>query len=1051
MESSETNKSNAGIKPVSYIWQRLLEENRVPLDGTVVEVAPGYEKKIGDALALMNFTGTVILIEPDRAAADHVERLYREIMPRATVRAVAKPLQDVEIGRDIPLRVDALLANHPFDDMALAFAVSEKHPSFFSEEREDGTNLTDRIRELYDTVTDKRYIHGVLATIVAWKDFIQRLKPMLFMASQYPSNKLAMKKLTKRQNSGFIVIELLRNYYENYLKEQYQDKSFGRQGDPAWWIIARKPYVDLASDLAERPAAMKRLGRSVFVPERARRLDDKEYDIIYTDAKYFRESGYIGDILEQSRNLAIVLDHAGARGEKITVYSDRQQDATGISLGGNIGSGRAVYYGKRHNVMGVGKTALCTSAIPSHSTGKMELVGSLRRVILSRWINHFTKSSIGHLSVMALKETARFKWSPNPIPLALLARVDDGALDRPSHVEYSPAIEIDFDGILSAYAKLDAQYFAYRIMMGAWSTGNYSLDGRMIDIETASFVKHRGPYNTASTKYHQNFFGYEGSGFVIILEQLAGVKKIKTAGLQERFYGERRKYLAFYFLTLLGVHEGRAAVFLSKHGEKVAALSDQFEKLSKKIGPEKTSLSLYGHVPDGDDPSLLDMSNLFRNLAKLRRSPSGRERKALDCLVRKTALAKVRSGVVYEPETAAGGKINDGEVFIKEKAVITHDRLEEFLSEAKEFVRGVFLILDDLEAERCLPEGSYWDDELKAVNQDFPTLGELNDKLKYWVEEYRSGRIGPETLGLEVEKLCQLPHYPTGENFDFRDIPLIDYLRPNRRELGLLSRHLKPVVYDRGEIIVREGDEADSLFVLVQGACRIVVGGVGISRVGDRGSLIGEAVVLEKKKKRTATVIAETQVRLLKITGTDLRKMKILYPAMKRLLANMLTQRRAGITDRIRGLEIFAGVNPEDVRLFFADKGSEKTFRPGEKIVSQGKKAAGIHVLIRGSVVLSQSGEISGLEPIELTDGPLKEGLFGERSVILDQGAVCAVTANEDVATIFVGGDDFRELIDRYPQLLRNCLDHISDYSKANDDRGSLISKLEKKLQDNRE
>src|SRR3989338_5895492 len=101
-----------------------------------------------------------------------------------------------------------------------------------------------RIREIYDGITTGDYIGGILSTTSVWKEFIQKLKPACFIASQYHSEKLSSKGLRQRQNSGLIVRNLLQDFYESYLKKEYRQKSFGRQkGDPAWWIVASRPYV----------------------------------------------------------------------------------------------------------------------------------------------------------------------------------------------------------------------------------------------------------------------------------------------------------------------------------------------------------------------------------------------------------------------------------------------------------------------------------------------------------------------------------------------------------------------------------------------------------------------------------------------------------------------------------------------------------------------------------------------------------------------------------------------------------------------------------------
>lgn len=1038
------------IKPISHIWYQLLKEHHIPVDGTLVEVAPGYETKIGDALALLKFRGTIILIEPDQKAADHIQQAYKQIMPQAIVTVIVKCLQDIHAGMDVPFTIDALVANHPFDDMVIACATHKQQPFFFSQERKEEIYVSSSTQEIYDAISDRDYIRGILTTIAIWKQAIQQLKPNCVMVSQYPSRKLIMKGLAKRHHSGSIIIEVLKNFYENYLKDQYKEKSFSnQQGNPLWWMIAREPYADLIRDLAEQPRAIKRLGKPIFVPQQARCLDPCEYDVVYTDRLYAAHSPYGAEMIKEISHFAIILDNNNMPSpQTFTVFADRQKDATQISLGGNSGSGRAVYYGARYNILGVGKTSLCTSSLPSHSTGTIDLVGALRRVVLSKWINHVTKRAVAHPIVIARKQTAQFKWNPNPMPLALLVRVDEGTLDRPSHVEYLPEIAIDFDRMVIEYAQLDAEYFAYRFMLGAWSTGNHSLSGHIIDLETASFVKYRGPYATASSKYKENLFGYEGLGFIRILKQLAGVKGIQNEDIEKRFYAQRREYLAHCFLSLLGIDETKSAICFSRYYDQIVTLSDQFEQLAKKICPEKVDLNLYKPISEHKDPSLLDMTNLFRNLEKIFISGRNREKKALRYLIRKDALEKVKSGITYEPNVMPDGQPYQSEIYIKQQAIITYDQLEGFLDSTKYFVHALFQFLDTLNGEKLLPQQSYWKDRLSVVNQDFLPMHELNTKLIYWVEEYRSNRIDPETLNAEIEKLCQLPHYPTGENFYLEHVPLLNYLNLDKRELQNLSPYVATIDLQEGEKIIRAGECEDSLYVLMQGSCKIMADAKECGSIGNRGALIEKAMMNADEKNTIANIVTQTPVRVLQIYKEGLQAIMNARPVCKKLLTNIAIQNKTGAVDKIIDLAIFKGINPEDIRLFLADKASEKKFSKGRQLIVQGEYNSGIYFLISGSVVLSQSKTHSEIGSIELVDTPLIEGIFGERSILFDQGAICTVTASEDVQTLFVHKDDFKKLFDLHPQLLCNCLDHISDYSQSNESRSALISTFQKKLSD---
>src|SRR3989338_11437735 len=156
------------VEKTSHIWHSLFIKSRINKNGVIVEVAPGHEPKIGNALALLGFKGTIFLIEPDRKTACLIQKTYREILPQAMVKKVVKPLQDVEVGVDVPGNIDALVASHPFDDMVLSCIVND--PFLFSREREDRKSLSNNKKKLYDGTSDEDYQRGVKTTVKTWKD-----------------------------------------------------------------------------------------------------------------------------------------------------------------------------------------------------------------------------------------------------------------------------------------------------------------------------------------------------------------------------------------------------------------------------------------------------------------------------------------------------------------------------------------------------------------------------------------------------------------------------------------------------------------------------------------------------------------------------------------------------------------------------------------------------------------------------------------------------------------------------------------------------------------
>lgn len=230
------------IRPISRIWIDRLTAAGIPTDGTVMEVAPGREPKIGTALAELRFAGTIILIEPDRNAAASVQEIYRQILPNAKVTLVRKQLQHVEVGSDIPTSIDALVANHAFDDMVMSCILG--HPSCPRDEP-------------YPSLTPIDYSQGTKATVLGWKTAIETVAPASLIVSQYPVRILSQPGFEARQNSGFEVLDQLKILYSRYASESdcqggshYRDDPQWRE-DPRWWLIAMfRPMADMEAQCA---------------------------------------------------------------------------------------------------------------------------------------------------------------------------------------------------------------------------------------------------------------------------------------------------------------------------------------------------------------------------------------------------------------------------------------------------------------------------------------------------------------------------------------------------------------------------------------------------------------------------------------------------------------------------------------------------------------------------------------------------------------------------------------------------------------------------------
>jgi CRP-like cAMP-binding protein len=100
-----------------------------------------------------------------------------------------------------------------------------------------------------------------------------------------------------------------------------------------------------------------------------------------------------------------------------------------------------------------------------------------------------------------------------------------------------------------------------------------------------------------------------------------------------------------------------------------------------------------------------------------------------------------------------------------------------------------------------------------------------------------------------------------------RRVPLFSDLE--RREIEELAGSLKERTFSAGETVAQEGQGAVGFFVIEDGDARVTVRGEPRGRLG-AGDYFGE-IALIAESDRTATIIAETDLRCLGMTFWDFR------------------------------------------------------------------------------------------------------------------------------------------------------------------------------------
>lgn len=91
--------------------------------------------------------------------------------------------------------------------------------------------------------------------------------------------------------------------------------------------------------------------------------------------------------------------------------------------------------------------------------------------------------------------------------------------------------------------------------------------------------------------------------------------------------------------------------------------------------------------------------------------------------------------------------------------------------------------------------------------------------------------------------------------------------------LAKIATIAKEVEFSKGERIINEGDEGDSLFILIEGGVSIIKGKETIANLGPK-DFFGEMAILDSEP-RSATVVADTDIISLKISREDFTEILI--------------------------------------------------------------------------------------------------------------------------------------------------------------------------------
>ena len=381
------------------------------------------------------------------------------------------------------------------------------------------------------------------------------------------------------------------------------------------------------------PGACKRLGEAAFVAMAAFPVDPDQYRVVFARPGLLENADGKALSADETKefvekHLLLTFDQSlsipGAK--PVTVYADRQADPMNMSLNGNLGSGRAAYYGECFNLKGLGKTVLAISKDRNHSNGNLDLVSALWEAICSNVLH--TNLRTGTSPVVAVinpVNDVEVPWREGRYPGGIIVRIDKGGeLDRPTHLfQKNEAVKADqLRQIARNLGRQDAEKFIERILHGCWSAGNISIDGHMIDYDTVFAVRGRAPQWSYRPNWLSNFFGLEGPGQKKLLKAMVNhainAEHLSYRDVCRQFDDARRKQLEQRFLDLSGIGADAGYDALPVSANDYSEIVTAFERLSMMMYPNFKATAPW--EPENSSISLYDFSRFMRLFPILRSS-----------------------------------------------------------------------------------------------------------------------------------------------------------------------------------------------------------------------------------------------------------------------------------------------------------------------------------------------------------------------------------------------------------------------------------------------
>jgi len=246
-----------------------------------------------------------------------------------------------------------------------------------------------------------------------------------------------------------------------------------------------------------------------------------------------------------------------------------------------------------------------------------------------------------------------------------------------------------------------------------------------------------------------------------------------------------------------------------------------------------------------------------------------------------------------------------------------------------------------------------------------------------------------------------------GYQEQYHPLPFLSEL--SQESFIAVARTLTILRLRHGQLVMRQGDAGDSLFLVASGELVVFVetpqGGKDIARLFEN-TLFGEMALITGQP-RTASVAAVGEADVIQVSKAALMHVMLAVPSVREALDRFSRERL--IKNLLQTSPLFAPfTKSQQGELLRHFEGHE--LEAGVDIITQGQPGQGLFLILSGEVDVVKDGAV--------TLAHLKSGdMFGEMSLVTDQPTSATVRATMPTTVLFLAREYVERLAAAVPEI----------------------------------